>query len=473
VLGSIKPEELSIPSAASTAHGSLTLRIIGNMLALLLTDAAALWFSSAIFSFIRVQVFHQPYFAYEPLWLAVWMSLWLILAVINGLYPSYGLDLTEQIKRTSSVFTATLLSTFAALLLAPNTAGFSRMLLIFGGFLAVPISIFFRRLMTLILVRFNLWGVPVLIVGNSDVARQLNRILEHVPALGYRPELRQIEQLDWNPSTYTSSSARIAFIGDPHMQYRQREAIIAGPLAGFRRVFLAVDTPALDIGWADARYLGSVRVLELRRLHLDPTELRVKRVIDLCMAVVMLPVILTVMVILAILIKLDSPGPVFYAADRLGLRGRSFKCFKFRTMRVNAEEYLEEMLKKDPALKAEYDAFHKLRHDPRVTRVGTFLRKTSLDELPQIMNVLWGDMSLVGPRPYLPREREYMHPYTDAVLSCRPGITGWWQVEARNSARFDERLQLDIFYIRRWSIWLDLHILIRTVMVVLQGRGAY
>jgi Undecaprenyl-phosphate galactose phosphotransferase WbaP len=208
-------------------------------------------------------------------------------------------------------------------------------------------------------------------------------------------------------------------------------------------------------------------------LHLDPTELRVKRVIDLCMAVVMLPVILTVMVILAILIKLDSPGPVFYAADRLGLRGRSFKCFKFRTMRVNAEEYLEEMLKKDPALKAEYDAFHKLRHDPRVTRVGTFLRKTSLDELPQIMNVLWGDMSLVGPRPYLPREREYMHPYTDAVLSCRPGITGWWQVEARNSARFDERLQLDIFYIRRWSIWLDLHILIRTVMVVLQGRGAY
>ena len=480
MLGSIKPEDIvladsteSRAAASPDSHPRISfgLRIAFNTLALLAADALALWLSSQIVLDVR-NIFAPV--TYEPLWLQVWIGMWLLFGVINGLYPSYGLDLTEQIKRTTSVFSATLLSCLAAFFLTQESAGFSRVLLLVGGVVAVPLSLTLRRLVTLLLVKAGWWGVNVLVVGDSEVATQLVRTLESAPALGYRPAHYRIDGLNWAaPASTLANIARIAFIADPHMAYRQREAIIAGPLAGFRQVFLTVDTPALDIGWADARYLGTVRVLELRRLHLDPTELRVKRVLDLIASLILLVPIALLMAVLAILIRLDSPGPVFYAGERLGLRGKSFRCLKFRTMRLDAEARLQEMLEKDPALKAEYTAFHKLRNDPRVTRVGEFLRRTSLDELPQIINILMGHMSLVGPRPYLLRERELMHPYTEAVLSCRPGLTGWWQVEARNSARFDERLQMDIFYIRRWSIWLDLHILIRTVMVVLQGRGAY
>ncbi|MEM3434110.1 MAG: sugar transferase, partial [Candidatus Methanomethyliaceae archaeon] len=170
---------------------------------------------------------------------------------------------------------------------------------------------------------------------------------------------------------------------------------------------------------------------------------------------------------------LDSPGPVLFRHRRLGLGGREFWCYKFRTMHVNAEEVLQKLLASDPALRAEWERDFKLRNDPRVTRVGRLLRRTSLDELPQIFNVLKGEMSLVGPRPIVEKEVPRFGLFASDYFSVRPGVTGLWQVSGRNDTGYEHRVRLESWYVRNWSLWLDLTVLIRTIGVVLARRGAY
>jgi Undecaprenyl-phosphate galactose phosphotransferase WbaP len=198
-----------------------------------------------------------------------------------------------------------------------------------------------------------------------------------------------------------------------------------------------------------------------------------KRAIDLLIISLCLPTVLFATLILAVLIKLESPGPVFYGHRRIGIGHSSFRILKLRTMQVNGDELLETALAGDTALREEWERVRKLRRDPRVTRVGRFLRKTSLDELPQFWNVLRGDMSLVGPRPIV--EEEIANYGQNFALYCQvtPGLTGLWQVSGRNEVSCRDRVRLDSYYVRNWSPWLDLHILARTAKVVLTGAGAY
>ncbi len=200
----------------------------------------------------------------------------------------------------------------------------------------------------------------------------------------------------------------------------------------------------------------------------------IKRIFDITVSILLLPVVLPIIGIIAILIKLDSEGPVFFIQERLGKNGRKFRCIKFRTMYINNEEILDRYLRENPDKKEEWYRFKKLKsYDPRVTRIGKFLRKTSLDELPQIFNVLKGDMSLVGPRPYLPKEEKDMGYFKNTILLTKPGITGLWQVSGRNELEFKIRLILDERYVLNWSFWLDLLIMLKTVKVVLKREGAY
>ena len=199
-----------------------------------------------------------------------------------------------------------------------------------------------------------------------------------------------------------------------------------------------------------------------------------KRTFDIIVSILLLPLVIPIIVVFGVLIKLDSEGPVFFIQHRLGRGEKTFKCIKFRTMYMNSDKILEEYLAKNPKAKEEWEKFKKLKgYDPRVTRVGRFLRKTSLDELPQIFNVLKGDMSLVGPRPYLPREVSDMGEFKDIILTIRPGITGLWQISGRNELTFKDRLKLDTWYVLNWSFWLDIVILFKTIKVVLKGEGAY
>jgi lipopolysaccharide/colanic/teichoic acid biosynthesis glycosyltransferase len=193
-----------------------------------------------------------------------------------------------------------------------------------------------------------------------------------------------------------------------------------------------------------------------------------KRVMDVTLCVVGLAVLAVPMLLVALLIRLDSPGPVFYRAQRIGLKGRVFECLKFRTM-VDAAEQMRSKLE---TLNERDGVLFKISKDPRVTRLGTWLRKYSIDELPQLFNVLRGEMSLVGPRPPLASEVQKYDLAQLRRLDVLPGITGLWQVEARQDPSFDSYISLDTAYVENWSLMLDLRILARTVGVVLAGTGS-
>jgi Undecaprenyl-phosphate galactose phosphotransferase WbaP len=222
-----------------------------------------------------------------------------------------------------------------------------------------------------------------------------------------------------------------------------------------------------------ARDFAGTFGVEIKYNLLDPWSQRLKRVMDLAATVVGGIFVLPLLVALALLVRLESRGPIFYSDKRMGRDGELFSCVKFRTMVPDAERLLHELLAENEEARKEYFKYHKLRHDPRVTSVGRFLRKTSLDELPQLWNVLRGEMSLVGPRPYLPRESDDIGVTQDEILRVTPGITGPWQVAGRNRSSFNERVEMDVSYVSDWSVWLDLVLLVRTSACVLFSRGAY
>lgn len=198
-----------------------------------------------------------------------------------------------------------------------------------------------------------------------------------------------------------------------------------------------------------------------------------KRLMDICAGLcgILILIPLTVFVFVKNR-KEGDKGPIFFTQNRIGKNGKEFKMYKYRTMVLGADKILEELMEKDPAIREEYTVNKKLANDPRITSAGKFLREKSLDEFPQFINVLLGQMSLIGPRPYLPREKEDMGQYYDDVVACKPGITGMWQSHGRSDVDFDHRLVLDEYYYRNWSFWLDVTLLFKTVKQVLYGRGA-
>ncbi|SDC95812.1 undecaprenyl-phosphate galactose phosphotransferase [Desulfurella multipotens] len=199
-----------------------------------------------------------------------------------------------------------------------------------------------------------------------------------------------------------------------------------------------------------------------------------KRIFDLCISIILLPFLIIIILIISVAIKLDSKGSVFYVSKRLGQNGKLFNFLKFRTMYKDNDRLLKEYLSKNKEARLEWEKYQKLKNfDPRVTRIGRFLRKTSLDELPQIINVLFGQMSLVGPRPYLPQELEKIGDSINTILLTKPGITGLWQVSGRNELDFQTRVDLDCFYVTNWSLWFDIVILLKTIYAVLKQKGAY
>lgn len=220
----------------------------------------------------------------------------------------------------------------------------------------------------------------------------------------------------------------------------------------------------------EVQELASVPLVRVNRFRLTGLDQVMKVILDYSIALAALVIVLPLSVLLTILIKIDSKGPVFHRRRVMGVNGRSFDAFKFRTMHVNGDEILDA----HPELKEELAREHKLKNDPRITRLGRILRKLSLDELPQVFNVLRGEMSIVGPRMISPEEMENYQQLGMNLLTVKPGITGLWQVSGRSDVSYEERVRMDMYYIRNWNIWLDLQIILRTIPAVLiSHRGAY
>ena len=221
---------------------------------------------------------------------------------------------------------------------------------------------------------------------------------------------------------------------------------------------------ALNDAGAEHPASGSVR---------GPRQGVVKRCIDVVLSVVALVFLSPLLITLAMLIRSADGGPALYRQKRLGKNGVELDCLKFRSMVTNSAEVLDHVLANDPKAAAEWEKDQKLRNDPRITGVGQFLRKTSLDELPQLLNVLKGEMALVGPRPIVHREQSKYGADFAYYCSVKPGITGLWQISGRNDTTYRERVDLDVNYARNWSSWLDIKIMFLTVPAVLLSKGAY
>lgn len=222
----------------------------------------------------------------------------------------------------------------------------------------------------------------------------------------------------------------------------------------------------------DGAAAGVRRQSDEAKLRLPRAGAAIKRTIDIAAALCFLIIFLPLYVLIAVGVRLTSRGAIFYSQDRIGQHGRTFRFYKFRSMVENSEEVFNSFLDSDEEAKSQWETYQKLDRDPRITRFGHFIRKTSLDELPQFWNVLTGDMSLIGPRPCMPSQKSLYGACWSAYCAVRPGLTGLWQVSGRNWLTYEARVRLDAEYVKNWSLWFDFTILVKTVGVVLTGHGS-
>jgi exopolysaccharide biosynthesis polyprenyl glycosylphosphotransferase len=351
----------------------------------------------------------------------------------------------------------------------------------------VTIALSLRRLVyrSLIYRRFErgIGTRNVLIVGTGPEAHALRHHLESIRHLGYT--FKGFIDFRGNETKFSGSSgdvvgtldtmfqtARKQFIDEIFFTTPCERGIVKSVLdeARTRGVDLRMIPDMYDgLLWnTPIEYIGHFPTIPLHRGHVPEIGLLLKRVLDIFLSALALLILSPVLLAISIAVKLDSHGPVFYFSERIGKKGRVFRCTKFRTMVRDAEKRREEMMH----MNERDGVLFKISNDPRITKLGRLLRKYSLDELPQFFNVLRGEMSIVGPRPPIASEvREYKLNHLRR-LDVMPGITGLWQVQARQDPSFDEYISLDVAYIENWSLWLDLKIIVRTVGVVFAGTGS-
>jgi exopolysaccharide biosynthesis polyprenyl glycosylphosphotransferase len=325
----------------------------------------------------------------------------------------------------------------------------------------------------------------IIIAGAGEVGRRVMRTIVARPDLGYAI----VGYVDDNPDKGQGKVGRFKGLGSiddlPNVIDSEAvdEVIVTLPWNYHRRILsilrecarrdvtarLVPDLFQMSLSRVEVSDLGGVPLVEIQEIAFNRAELVVKRAIDLAGALALLAVGWPLLAIIAVAIKLDSPGPVMFRQLRVGQNHKPFSRYKFRTMRVGAELEVESLRDQNEA----DGPLFKIRRDPRVTRVGQALRRTSLDELPQLFNVFRGEMSLVGPRPPIPEEVEHYQAWHKRRLAVPPGMTGLWQVSGRSELTFDEMVLLDLYYIEHWSPWLDFSILLRTIPTVLGREGAY
>ena len=355
-----------------------------------------------------------------------------------------------------------------------------------GLLVAAPVARYYAKA---ILMRCGLWGKPVVILGDHEDGAQIVSVLQEEWQLGFRPVglfdndtglVEEASESEPYPGILGAATALADEYGVDTAVFTMQDTepaqlvkLVDQASACFRYVVIMPNLGGITNSAVIARDFAGHFAVEIKHNLLFPWARRTKYALDLVLTIVGGLVICPLLLAIAILIMLDSPGAPVFGHRRVGAGGMHFRCWKFRTMYTNAEQLLDECLQDNPQLRAEWEQTFKLRDDPRVTRVGRFLRKTSLDELPQLWNVLMGQMSLVGPRPIVDAEVPKYGAVYGLYRRIRPGISGFWQVSGRSDTGYAERVKMDAYYVHNWSVWLDLVILVRTVSCVLLGRGAY
>ncbi|MDY0018506.1 MAG: undecaprenyl-phosphate glucose phosphotransferase [Anaerolineae bacterium] len=431
--------------------------------------------------------YDAPLTAYWPFALFFTLSVPLGLLWEGGYQDWRGRTWLDHVSRIiNAVARILVLGMALAFVLRPLV--YSRLLLLEAGVGMIVLLSLDRIVVMVLQSRLRRKGIGVkrvVIVGAGEVGRRVIRTIVARRSLGYEI----VGYVDDNPQKGDGEIGRIKGLGpvDTLAQIVDAEAvdevIITLPWTYHRRILsvlrecerrnllarIVPDFFQLSLRQVEISDLGGVPMISIHEIAFSRTALLFKRIFDVVGALLALTLFSPFLALIALAIKLDSPGPVIFSQERVGEGGRRFHIYKFRSMRKGAEEELERLRELNEA----DGPLFKIREDPRLTRIGVFLRHTSLDELPQLLNVLKGEMSLVGPRPPLAVEVEQYQPWHKQRLSVPPGMTGLWQVSGRSELAFDEMVLLDIYYIEHWSPWLDFTILLRTIPKVVLGEGAY
>lgn len=447
-----------------------------RVLALMLADSACLFATWAVLVCGYKLLGFGDYNAhvYFRLWpvLPIFIGINMICRLYHGnwMYPAMPLSPVEEFRRlfASSVFTHLLL--MSVLGFTRHNADYSRFIIGAGGMLVGFFAQSFRNVVRHLLFKLHICQIPVALAGSGETAKRVEAILGDSTYIGFDIVLK------FDEKSLRDIVPRSQKLDVKILLACQDERFFRAQLRDFSGWFNYIEYlprmevfPVLGSHAVSLDSFGGLEMMNQGRMKALRWE---KRILDCALAIIGLTFALPFFAIVPILVKLTSKGPVFYRQERLGKLGRPFRIWKFRTMYADADRRLEALLDSDPALKAEFTENFKLRNDPRVTPLGKFLRKTSLDEIPQLLNVFAGEMSFIGPRPIVAAEVKYYGADYETISRVRPGVTGLWQCSGRSDTDYPRRVVLDVYYVLNWSPWMDIWICIRTAFRVLAMKGA-
>jgi Undecaprenyl-phosphate galactose phosphotransferase WbaP len=406
---------------------------------------------------------------------------------LQGLYPGALLHPAEEIRRTFNAITLVFLVMASVSFLWRNADSYSRAVFLITWIAGAPLVLFTRQITRLIFSKEPWWGVSAVVMGSGPAAQRVMRglqsakrgirivgVLSEQPVTDWPKDLPPVlGDLSYGPLLAPSRAARYAIVAMPGRASLELRQLIQDYCTGFSHVLLIPDLPGLCSLDIAAREVGGEVGFELPQRLFHRGAALTKRTLDLLISTTAIVLLSPLFLLAALAVRAGSKGPILFGHTRNGKSGRTFRAWKFRTMLPDADRILAQYLDANSEAREEWRRDQKLKNDPRVTWTGKWLRRFSLDELPQLLNVFVGDMSIVGPRPIVQSEiSKYGRGYS-LYTRVRPGISGLWQVSGRNNTTYEARVAFDEYYVRNWSIWMDAYILIRTVKVVFTAEGAY
>lgn len=463
---------------------SYTQRRFYNGLALAVSDGLALGVAFLVAGALRYWLV-SPEFMVVSVWIGMLLPVWWAGAALRDLLPGWGYGPAEELRRLTQLLCVVYAGLAITLFFAAQTQAVSRLVLGLAFLFSLWTVPYARMLVRRGLLAVGWWGVPAAVYGAGRMGRRIVQLLRQEKGIGYHP----VVMYDDDPAHWggvvegiqvlgsakmVMPYASVAVLAMPEAGSDRVQQLLEGPLDHYRSTLVIPRSFKLPSLWVRPRDLGGLLGLEVKN-NLSSLQSRVlKRTVDLLIVGVTFPLWGAVCVLLAVLVWWEDGANPFFLQKRIGKNGRCVTTIKFRTMVPNAEAVLQKKLEEDDELRRQWNASYKLKDDPRVTRIGSVLRRFSLDELPQLWNVLRGEMSLVGPRPLPAYHHEALTERARILRErVRPGLTGLWQIAGRSDAGTEGMDKYDPYYVRNWSLWLDAVILVRTLRTVMTGRGAY
>jgi len=463
----------------------VTVSVISDMLGIMLSIG---W------GFFLVRIYYILFFDYGGINFKSFITYWpylpvfLLIFQILKLYPGISLAPAEELRRfcigSFIVHGGIILSRY----IEKDSWDSISAALIISCFFSTMILLTARSTTHWLLYKMRFGGIPAVIYGSDDTGKLVidcllgNVRTGYVPVLILDDEPAGIDEYRGIPVIHDTSIGpeivkhyriKMAMMTMSKLDNQKLKHIMNTSVSAFRYSVLVPDFFSAANIWMSVRDLGGILGFVTSNKLKMWWNLKIKRFMDIVIVCAGGIFILPFLLFIALLIKISSPGPVLYRHKRIGMNGKYFYAYKFRSMVIDAQERLQKLLETDAEIKREWEQNHKLAQDPRVTGIGRFLRRTSIDEFPQLINILKGEMSLVGPRPIVDEEIKKYGEDFNRVFSVRPGLTGLWQVSGRSSTDYNARVAYDTYYLQSWSGWLDIWVLFKTFGAIVRGKGAY